>query len=131
LIKLQEYYVPKDISIIRSTHYRHIFGKVNNRVDCFEDVKILNDAMQTHTIRGNKTWFAITWQGVGGRLAVLNVEKDKGRVQPPIQKGKTEASSTQVSTIEAGSPLIDFDFSPHNDAIIATGSSYNSLHSDG
>jgi WD40 repeat protein len=117
-----EYYVPKDISIVRTSHFRHIFGKVANRVDCYEDLKIHNEAMQNRLLRANKTWFGVSWQGVGGRLGVFNFATDKGRVAPPIQKGKTEADQTRVSTIEVGSAILDFDFHPFKDDVLATGS---------
>lgn len=117
-----DYYVPKDISIVRQSHFKHIFGRPANRVDCYDDLRVLNDAMQTRTLRANKKWFACSWQGVGGRLAVFNLANDKGRVTPPVPRGKiVDPSQNNVNTIEIGSALIDFDFNPFDDDMVVTG----------
>lgn len=117
-----DYYVPKDISIVRQSHYKHIFGRAANRVDCYDDLRVLNDAMQTRTLRANKKWFACSWHGVGGRLAVFNLAKDKGRVTPPVPRGTAvDPSKSAINTIEIGSALIDFDFNPFDVDVVVTG----------
>jgi coronin-7 len=117
-----DYYVPKDISIVRQSHFKHIFGRPANRVDCYDDLRILNDAMQTRTLRANKKWFACSWQGIGGRLAVFSFANDKGRVTPPVPRGQVvDPSKSAISTIEIGSALIDFDFNPFDNDLVVTG----------
>lgn len=105
----EEEYIPKVVQVVRSSRFKYIKGTAGKRVDTYENLDILNDAMQTKVIDANDTWFAVIWKGNGGRLGVFNVEKDKGRLP------------AKYSTIETGSNIIDFTFNRFDKNMIATG----------
>lgn len=102
-------YTPKVVQVVRSSKFKYIKGTAGKRVDTYENLDILNDAMQTKVIDANEKWFAVIWKGNGGRLGVFNVEKDKGRLP------------AKYSTIETGSSIIDFSFNRFDNNMIATG----------
>eukprot|EP01130_Rhizamoeba_saxonica_P008990 TRINITY_DN3646_c0_g1_i1.p1 TRINITY_DN3646_c0_g1~~TRINITY_DN3646_c0_g1_i1.p1 ORF type:complete len:900 (-),score=235.64 TRINITY_DN3646_c0_g1_i1:92-2791(-) len=105
----EEWYVPEEMNIVRSTHYRHIFGEPFNASERFTNLRIENSAASNSMIKGNSTYFAIPWKGVGGKLAVFNLDSP----------GRT--TSEAIPTIETGSVIHDYDFNPFNKNVIATG----------
>lgn len=109
VVKEDEYYVPKVVTVVRASKYKYIKGTAGKRVDTYENLDILNDAMQNKVIDANDQWFAVIWKGNGGRLAVFDINKDKGRV--PVK----------YSTIETGSSILDFTFNRFDKNMIATG----------
>ena len=104
-----EYYTPKEVKVVRSSKYRHIVGKSAMKIHHYENLKVLSEAMQNRAIAGNRDWIAVSWQGIGGRIGVLNVAKDKGR-----QPG-------EMGLIETGSAVMDFTFNPFKSSQLVTG----------
>jgi len=104
----EEWYVPKELKIIRSTHYRHIFGVENMESQTYTNLRISNNASLSHTIRGNSSFYAVPWEGTGGRLAIFPLSKP-GRV------------GVDVPTVETRFTIHDFDFNPFHPTIIAIG----------
>lgn len=105
---VEEYVLP-DLKIVRSTRFRYITGNPAMKINTYENLKVLNEAMQNRTIDGNNQWIGITWQGIGGRLAIFNVDKDKGR------------APTDISTIETGGAVMDFTFNKFNPNVLVSG----------
>lgn len=105
---VEEYTLP-DLKIVRSTRFRYITGTAAMKINTFENMKVLNEAMQTKVIDGNAKWIGVTWQGIGGRLAIFDTENDKGRVP------------SNMSTIETGSAIMDFSFNRFHSNIVVTG----------
>eukprot|EP00004_Rigifila_ramosa_P025509 TRINITY_DN7644_c0_g1_i3.p1 TRINITY_DN7644_c0_g1~~TRINITY_DN7644_c0_g1_i3.p1 ORF type:complete len:923 (-),score=214.36 TRINITY_DN7644_c0_g1_i3:39-2516(-) len=106
---------PEDIArangskIIRASKYRHISGKAWKKELCYDHLRP-GSSESTNTIRANSTFFAVPWTGAGGPLAVVPI-KNVGRVptETPVLNGHSAA-------------IVDFDFSPFDDTILATGS---------
>eukprot|EP01121_Diplochlamys_sp_Union-15-3_P016864 TRINITY_DN581_c0_g1_i1.p1 TRINITY_DN581_c0_g1~~TRINITY_DN581_c0_g1_i1.p1 ORF type:complete len:921 (-),score=175.71 TRINITY_DN581_c0_g1_i1:31-2793(-) len=109
-----EWYVPKSLNIVRTSSYRHIFGKPFNRTECYENLKVLSNPLLYHSIRANKKFFAVPVAGPGGRLAIIPL-KSKGRLP------------TNFPVIESGAGIHDFDFNPFDDGVIAIGSENSSI----
>jgi coronin-7 len=105
-----EYYTPKEVKVVRSSKYRHILGKPAMKIHQYENMKVLSEAMQNRAIAGNNQWIGVSWQGVGGRIALFNVEKDKGR-----------APTSEFGMLETGSAVLDFTFNPFKSNQLITG----------
>jgi len=105
----QEWYEPKKLNIVRASKYRHIFGKPWQRTQCYDNLRVLNQAIQAHSIRMNQKFFAYPWVGTAGQLGVMNL-KETGRLP-----------STHIPTLETGSEIYDFDLSRHTPDLIAVG----------
>uniref|UniRef100_A0A6B2L3J3 Coronin n=1 Tax=Arcella intermedia TaxID=1963864 RepID=A0A6B2L3J3_9EUKA len=94
--------------MVRTTQYRHIFGEVVGQSQFYTDLKPANNAVMSHTIRANKTYFSIGLEGTGGRLGVFPLS-NTGRLNKPIP------------CIETGFDVHDFDFHSFQDNVMATG----------
>jgi len=104
-----DYFIPKEVRIVRSSSFRHIFGKPFNRTECFDNLRVENNAIHAHSIRMNSKYFATPWTGNGGRIGVIGLG-DTGRLP-----------STTTSVLETGSLVYDFDFNPFDEDMIAVG----------
>jgi coronin-7 len=104
-----EFYVPKDIQITRSSKYKNIFGKPVNQNLFYTNLRVTNNAMATRSLSANPDFFAVPWEGVAGRVGVFSTKKT----------GKL--TDLNVPVIETGSTVIDFEFSPFDNKLLATG----------
>eukprot|EP01125_Pyxidicula_operculata_P015031 TRINITY_DN507_c0_g1_i1.p1 TRINITY_DN507_c0_g1~~TRINITY_DN507_c0_g1_i1.p1 ORF type:complete len:1000 (-),score=293.97 TRINITY_DN507_c0_g1_i1:325-3324(-) len=110
-----EYYIVEGKSIGRKLKFRHIYGEGMGQSTFYNDLKVANNAVMANVIKANKTHFAVGWEGVGGKVAVI-----------PL--GKTGRFSNKNTTFfETGSDVHDFDFNPFNDNMIAIGGSSGSV----
>lgn len=100
------------MQIVRQSKYRHIFGTAFKNELTYQDLKFASTAWDPcDFIRANATFFAIPWQsGGGGSMAVIK-HSDTGKARPdtPVLTGHR-------------AQILDFDFNPFNDFILATGS---------
>jgi coronin-7 len=105
--KPKEVYKPKvPVNIVRSTHFRHINGKMAMRRNCFENAKAEFGVDQP--IKASIDYFAYPTPGPGGRLLVV----------PLARQGKLP---DDFGCVEVGSKVWDFDFSPFEPDVLATG----------
>jgi WD40 repeat protein len=96
---------------VRSSKYRHVFGTPNKKENSYDNVKVTRSAWDSNKVKVNPKFVSICWEaGGGGSIAVIPVEV-QGKLKPdfPLITGHK-------------APVLDMDFNPFNDYLIATGS---------
>ncbi|KAL7271798.1 Coronin-like protein crn1 [Rhizina undulata] len=96
---------------VRSSKYRHIFGRSTKKEQCYDNLHISKNAWDSNIIKANPLYLSVNWEsGGGGAFAVIPLSH-RGRLpeQIPLFRGHT-------------APVLDTDWSPFNDSIIASGS---------
>ncbi|KAH7354470.1 WD repeat domain-containing protein [Plectosphaerella cucumerina] len=96
---------------VRSSKYRHVFGKPTRKEFCYDNLRISRNAWDTNLVKANPEYLSVNWEsGGGGAFAVLPLgEKGKVPDQIPLFRGHTAT-------------VLDTDWNPFNDRIIASGS---------
>ncbi|KAF8455335.1 coronin-like protein crn1 [Terfezia claveryi] len=96
---------------VRASKYRHVFGRSTKKELCYDNLHISRNAWDSNIIKANPTYLAVNWEsGGGGAFAVIPLsEKGRAPEQIPLFRGHT-------------APVLDTDWSPFNDSIIASGS---------
>lgn len=96
---------------VRSSKYRHVFGTPNKKENTYDNVKVTRSAWDSNKVKVNPKFVGICWEaGGGGSVAVI----------PQEVQGKMKPDFPLVSGHKA--PVLDIDFNPFNDNILATGS---------
>jgi len=94
--------------IVRSSKYRHVFGKEEKREKCWDGVKVSGGAWDTDKVAASNKFVACIWEsGGGGSFCVLaNDNVGKLGTIPLVSghKGK----------------VLDINFSPFNDNLVAS-----------
>ncbi|KAK4153674.1 hypothetical protein C8A00DRAFT_43425 [Chaetomidium leptoderma] len=96
---------------VRASKYRHVFGKSTKKEFCYDNLHISRNAWDTNLVKVNPEYLSVNWEsGGGGAFAVIPLN-ERGKVpdQIPLFLGHTAA-------------VLDTDWSPHNDRIIASAS---------
>ncbi|KAF8466649.1 WD40-repeat-containing domain protein [Kalaharituber pfeilii] len=96
---------------VRASKYRHIFGRSTKKELCYDNLHISKNAWDSNIIKANPVYLAVNWEsGGGGAFAVIPLSQ-KGRApeQIPLFRGHT-------------APVLDTDWSPFDDSLIASGS---------
>ncbi|KAK3700556.1 Coronin-like protein crn1 [Vermiconidia calcicola] len=96
---------------VRASKYRHVFGRSSRREQCYDNLRISKNAWDSNIVKANPKYVAVNWEASGGgAFAVIPLE-ERGKLpeQLPLFRGHTAA-------------VLDTDFSPFNDDIIASGS---------
>jgi len=96
---------------VRASKYRHVFGRSTRREQCYDNLRISKNAWDTNLVKANPKYLAVNWEASGGgAFAVIPLE-EKGKLPElmPLFRGHTAA-------------VLDTDWSPFNDDIIASGS---------
>lgn len=96
---------------VRSSKYRHVFGTPNKKENCYDNVKVTRSAWDSNKVKVNPKFVSIVWEaGGGGSVAVVPLEV-QGKMKPdyPLITGHK-------------GPILDTDFNPFNDYLIATAS---------
>jgi len=96
--------------IVRSSKFRHVFGQPAKKENCYDDLKTSRTAWDSNYITANPLYFAVLWEAAGGgSFAVIPWDQGKPKVDPkmPIINGHK-------------SPVLDIDFNPFNDNLIAS-----------
>lgn len=90
--------------------FRHVFGAEKKREFCYEGIQCAASAPDPQHIKANPKYFAVPWRGGGGAILVHKWE-DVGKISgiPPLICGHTNE-------------IVDSDFHPFNDDLIATAS---------
>jgi len=97
--------------VVRSSKYRHVFGTVAKKEDCYDDLRITRTAWDSNYITANPSYFAVIWEaGGGGALAVIPWSKS--------HKGKVDAKLPLIAGHKGA--VLDIDFNPFNDNLIAS-----------
>lgn len=95
------------MKVVRDSKFRHVFGEAQKVR--YDDLRLSSKATESVGIRANSKFFTVAWDsGGGGALAVVPLKKT-GRL-PRDQK---------LITGHAG-PILDFEFNPFDDNMIAS-----------
>ncbi|KAI9226594.1 MAG: hypothetical protein DHS80DRAFT_18482 [Piptocephalis tieghemiana] len=94
---------------VRASKFRHVYGTPAKRDGCYDNLRISTNAWDTNVVKANPKYLSVNWSsGGGGSFAVL----------PLDQVGR---QTQEVPLFNAHSaPVLDTDFSPFNDQIIAS-----------
>jgi len=95
----------KKVDVVRSSKFRHIVTKGTKKDACYDGLRVGLSASQS-TIKANRTFFCVPWQGSGGPLAIIPVKKTGRQIDVPF--------------LECGSDCLDFDFNPFDDHVLAS-----------
>jgi len=97
-------------SLPRSSKFRHVFGTAFKRDECFENVNAQISASEVNHIAANSKYISVAWKVGGGAVAALSWDQC-GKLPPtdsiPLLAGHT-------------AEVIDFQFSPFDESLIAT-----------
>ncbi|KAI3333382.1 hypothetical protein F4824DRAFT_472334 [Ustulina deusta] len=96
---------------VRSSKYRHVFGKSTRKEFCYDNLRISRNAWDTNLIKANPEFLAVNWEASGGgAFAVIPLE-ERGKIPDviPLFRGHTAA-------------VLDTDWNPFNDRVIASAS---------
>ncbi|KAJ5659928.1 hypothetical protein N7507_006379 [Penicillium longicatenatum] len=96
---------------VRSSKYRHVFGRSTRKEQCYDNLRVSRNAWDTNLIKVNPKHLAVNWEaGGGGAFAVIPLE-ERGKLPEriPLFRGHTAV-------------VLDTDWNPFNDDLIASGS---------
>jgi len=97
--------------VVRSSKFRHVFGTPAKKEEAYDELKVTRSAWDTNLICANPSYFAVLWEsGGGGSFAVI----------PYSLTGKVDPKLPLVTGHK--SPVLDIDFNPFNDNLIASAS---------
>jgi coronin-1B/1C/6 len=86
-----------------------VFGTVNKKEDCYDDLRITKTAWDSNYICANPSYFSVIWDaGGGGAFAVI----------PWSMSGKVDPKLPLVAGHKGA--VLDIDFNPFNDNLIAS-----------
>jgi len=96
--------------IVRASKFRHVFGQAAKKEKCFIGTKLTSNAWDSNYIAVSPNYFAMCWASAGGGVyAVLDHNKPCKIATAPL-----------VSVHKAA--VLDLDFNPFNEHLIASGS---------
>ncbi|KAL8823930.1 MAG: hypothetical protein Q9191_005436 [Dirinaria sp. TL-2023a] len=96
---------------VRSSKYRHVFGRPTRKEQCYDNIRISKNAWDTNLVKANPKYISVNWEaGGGGAFAVIPLN-ETGRLPEhvPLFRGHTAV-------------VLDTDWSPFNDSLLASGS---------
>jgi coronin-1B/1C/6 len=97
--------------VVRSSKFRHVFGQPFKKEECYDELRVTRSAWDTNLISANPSFFAVILEAAGGgAFAVL----------PWSQTGKFDPKNPIVTGHK--SAVLDLDWNPFNDNLIASGS---------
>jgi len=94
---------------VRSSKFRHVFGTVAKKEDCFDDLKVTRAAWDSNYVAGNSQYIGVLMEAAGGGSFIVLPWKASGKVDPK-------------SPVIAGhkSVVLDIDFNPFNENLVAS-----------
>ncbi|KAG2181261.1 hypothetical protein INT43_008844, partial [Umbelopsis isabellina] len=96
-----------------TSKFRNVVGRVAKRDNWFSELQISTSSLSdtANLIQANSKWLAVKWNGSGGTLALL-----------PVDKPGKLASTENISLLHAhGAGLTDWSFSEFDQQVVATG----------
>ncbi|EXJ95397.1 hypothetical protein A1O1_00518 [Capronia coronata CBS 617.96] len=96
---------------VRSSKYRHVFGRPTRKEQCYDNVKVSKNAWDTNLIKANPEYLSVNWDSSGGGAFAVIPLSERGRLPEriPLFRGHTAV-------------VLDTDWNPFNDSLIASGS---------
>ncbi|KAK3842897.1 MAG: hypothetical protein J3R72DRAFT_367396 [Linnemannia gamsii] len=95
---------------VRASKYRHVYGTAARRELSYDNVKVSGNAWDTNLIKVNPKFFSLNWNSSGGGAFAVIPLSMTGKISDalPLYRGHSAA-------------VLDTDFSPFNDNLIASG----------
>ncbi|KAJ5413972.1 coronin-like protein crn1 [Penicillium cosmopolitanum] len=96
---------------VRASKYRHVYGRPTKKDQCYDNLRISNNAWDTNLIKVNPKYLSLNWQASGGGAFAVIPLNETGKLPEriPLFRGHTAA-------------VLDTDWNPFHDDIIASGS---------
>ncbi|KAL1952996.1 hypothetical protein VTO42DRAFT_3792 [Malbranchea cinnamomea] len=96
---------------VRSSKYRHVFGRPTRKEQCYDNLRVSTNAWDTNLVKVNPKYLSVNWEVAGGgAFAVIPIgETGKAPERFPLFRGHTAV-------------VLDTDWNPFNDDLIASGS---------
>lgn len=96
---------------VRSSKYRHVFGRSTRKEQCYDNIRISKNAWDTNLVKANPQYLAVNWEASGGGAFAVIPLSEKGRLpeQLPLFRGHKAV-------------VLDTDWNPFDDSLIASGS---------
>ncbi|KAL8727867.1 MAG: hypothetical protein Q9166_005744 [cf. Caloplaca sp. 2 TL-2023] len=96
---------------VRSSKYRHVFGRPTRKEQCYDNIRISKNAWDTNLVKANPTYLSVNWEASGGGAFAVIPLNERGRLpeQLPLFRGHKAV-------------VLDTDWNPFNDSLIASGS---------
>ncbi|KAJ5627272.1 hypothetical protein N7528_004699 [Penicillium herquei] len=94
---------------VRSSKYRHVFGRSTRKEQCYDNLRVSRNAWDTNLLKVNPKHLAVNWEaGGGGAFAVIPLE-ERGKLPDriPLFRGHTAV-------------VLDTDWNPFDDDLIAS-----------
>ncbi|EDR07518.1 actin-binding protein, coronin, contains WD40 repeats [Laccaria bicolor S238N-H82] len=102
---------------VRASKYRHVFGQPTRKEHGYENVKVTNSAWDTNLISSSGQYISVNWNASGGgAFAILPLPS-------PFQTSPSfpyKLPDTLPLARSHTAPVLDTDWSPHNDALVAS-----------
>ncbi|ODV63488.1 coronin, partial [Ascoidea rubescens DSM 1968] len=94
---------------VRASKYRHVFAQPSKKELCYENLRISKNAWDSNLLKVNSKFLSVNWDSSGGgAFAVIPLNQHgKAPDQIPLFRGHT-------------APVLDTDFDPFNDHIVAS-----------
>jgi len=94
---------------VRTSKYRHVFAAPPRKETVWDGVKLTKNAWDSNFVTVNPSWVGISWQvGGGGAVGLINLNTFTQKLD-----------KTPLITGHKG-PVLDLEFNPFNDNILAT-----------
>ncbi|KAF7356158.1 Coronin [Mycena venus] len=102
---------------VRASKYRHVFGQPAKKEHGIENVKVTNSAWDTNVVAASGQYLSINWNASGGgAFAIVPLPS------PFNATGFTYKLPDSLPLARSHTaPVLDTDWSPHNDRIVASG----------
>lgn len=96
---------------VRPSKYRHVYGTCAKRDFCYDNLRVSANAWDTNMVKANPLFISVNWQASGGGAFAVIPHSQVGKLPDnyPLYRGHT-------------GPVLDTDFNPFNDYVIASGS---------
>ncbi|KAF7311164.1 Coronin [Mycena kentingensis (nom. inval.)] len=102
---------------VRASKYRHVFGQPAKKEYCVDNVRVTNSAWDTNVVSASAEYLSINWNASGGGAFAI--------VPLPSPFNATTLSTKLPDNLPLArshtAPVLDTDWSPHNDSIAASG----------
>ena len=96
---------------VRASKFRHVFGKPLQATECYRDVTTGNISTESTVIKANQHFWAVPWKTPGGICVVPHAKVGAVLEETPLIINVNEEGDKPA--------LSDFNFSPHDDFLIA------------
>jgi coronin-1B/1C/6 len=104
---------------VRASKYRHVFGQPAKKEHGIENVKVSNSAWDTNVISASGKYISVNWNASGGgAFAILPLPSPFNALPNNLPYKLPDMIPLARSHT---APVLDTDWSPHNDSIVASG----------